>query len=186
MKITALAIGIFILIPLCLWSQPYEITEVDIFSLKKFITPEDLTVYGINLNTSIQEILTRFGIKKEDIEATEGTKPRQKYYFLTIKPGLKIRSTDNKTIDAIIIGKDFKDNLKGKTAELFSLNLRNEFIDYLKECLGNPDANEPIDLMGQEFDKIAYLQGFRFIRIFNRESTDISMEITTREILLEK
>lgn len=110
MKIKALFLGLFFLLPIFSWTQPYEITEVDIFSLKKPISAKDITVYGISIENSLQEVLDKFGKNISDLSSSEP----EKYYFLKIAPGVSIRSTDKKTIDAIFLGPDFKDNLKGK------------------------------------------------------------------------
>lgn len=37
------------------WAQPTEITEVDLFSIGKLPTAENVTVYGINIKNSLDE-----------------------------------------------------------------------------------------------------------------------------------
>lgn len=171
---------VFLFLSLLIWAQPYEITEVDIFSLEKFLTSKSLTVYGISIENSIKEVLDKFGKTEADLEY------KNKFYFLDIKSGLKIRSSDRKTIGSILLFKEFKENLKGKTAGFFDLTTAEEVKNYITECFGKPDYSEPIRLMGQEFDSFYYLNGFVFIRMFDRETLTLAIELTTTERVLSK
>jgi len=85
-----------------------------------------------------------------------------------------------------LLFKEFKENLKGKTASFFNLNTADEVKNYITEYLGQPDYSEPIRLMGQEFDTFYYLNGFIFIRMFDRETLTLTIELTTTERIMSK
>lgn len=162
MKTKALFLGLFFLFPILSWTQPYEITEVDIFSLKKPISAKDLTVYGISIENSLQEVLDKFGKNVSDLSSSEP----EKYYFLRISNGVTIRSTDKKTIDAIFLGPDFQDNLKGKTADFFSLTKSEGLERYITNWLGKPDRRYFKSSKDYDMDIFYYSEGFVFTGMF--------------------
>lgn len=162
MKIKALFLGLFFLLPILSWTQPYEITEVDIFSLKKPISAKDITVYGISIENSLQEVLDKFGKNVSDLTSSEP----EKYYFLRISNGVTIRSTDKKTIDAIFLGPDFKDNLKGKTADFFNLTKPEGLERYITSWLGKPDRRYFQSSKKYDMDIFYYFDGFVFCGMF--------------------
>lgn len=82
--------------------------------------------------------------------------------------------------------KEFKENLKGKTASFFDLTTAEEVKNYITEYLGQPDYSEPIRLMGGEFDKFYYLNGFIFNRMFDRETLTLAIELTTTERIMSE
>ncbi len=162
MKIKALFLGLFFLLPILSWTQPYEITEVDIFSLKKPISAKDITVYGISIENSLQEVLDKFGKNVSDLSSSEP----EKYYFLKIAQGVSIRSTDKKTIDAIFLGPDFQDNLKGKTADFFNLTKSEGLERYITNWLGKPDRRYFQSSKNYDMDIFYYFDGFVFSGMF--------------------
>ena len=162
MSTKALFLGLFFLFPILSWTQPYEITEVDIFSLKKPVTARDITVYGISIDNSLQEVLDKFGKNVSDLSSSEP----EKYYFLKISNGVSIRSTDKKTIDAIFLGPDFKDNLKGKTADFFNLTKSEGLERYVTNWLGKPDRRYFQSSKKYDMDIFYYFDGFVFCGMF--------------------
>lgn len=116
-----------------IWAQPYEITEVDIFSLKKPISAKDITVRGINIENSIYEVLNKFGKNKSQLASGIDS------YFFFVEPGISIHTVDKKTIAFIRLCDKFKEKLKGKTAGLFNLETSVDVARYIKMCFGEPD-----------------------------------------------
>lgn len=166
----------------------YEITEVDIFSLdNKTIYAHIISVLGITLDTTIEEILNKFGLTKADLQA----KYNNVYYFINPKPGLRIRSHDKETIDSIMITNEFKDNFKGKFRQLFDKNSRPEFEKFVEECMGKPDDYGLDSFMGGEKGgalgyMLAYGQGFIFYLLFGKEENSIAMEITCPDNIFKR
>jgi len=158
MRLKILILGLVcLLFPLLSWTQTYEITEVDIFSLGKISSAEEVTVYGISIKNSLKEALEKFNKKEGDIEKKE------EYYFLNGLPeGLVIRSVDKKNIQAIFLHPDFKINLKGKTSKYYDLKTDEEFQSYVTECFGKPDYISQ-DSFGF-VTTLYYLKGFEFTR----------------------
>ena len=82
-----------LLFPLFLWTQTYEITEIDIFSLGKLPTSKEITVNGISFRSSFKEALEKFGRNEEHL------RHRDKYYFVKgLHEGMVIRSLDRNNI----------------------------------------------------------------------------------------
>lgn len=162
MKIKALFLGLFFLFPIFSWTQPYEITEVDIFSLKKPVTARDITVYGISIENYLQEVLDKYGKNVSDLSSSE----YEKYYFLKIAPWVSIRSTDKKTIEAVLLMPEFKDNLKGKTADFFNLTTSEGLERYITNWLGKPDRRYFRSSKSLDMDMFYYFNGFVFWGLF--------------------
>ncbi len=158
MKIKALFLGLFFLSPILSWSQPYEITEVDIFSLKKPISAKDITVCGINIENSIYEILNKLGKNKSDLFKYVG------YDILHIEPGFQINTADKKTIKSIYLHSKFREKLKGKTAGLFNLETSEDVAKYIKSYFGEPDHKRynRLEDSGYEHNVYYYYSGFKF------------------------
>lgn len=178
MKIKALFLGLFFLFPIFLWTQPYEITEVDIFSLGKLPLSEEVTVYGISIKNSIKEALEKFNKNEGDIEKSG------EYYFLKGSPeGLVIRSTDKRNIQTIMLHPDFKMNLKGKTSQYYDLKTDEEFKSYVTECFGNPDYISQDDFGFAT--SLYYLKGFTFSRLGTTGIHCIIGLMSKEDIILE-
>lgn len=161
MKMKALFLGLFFLFPVYSWTQPYEITEIDIFSLKKSIDAKDITVYGISIENSIQEVLDKFSKDESDLSLEEGG------YFLRIEPGLTIRSADKKTIEDIMLFTEFKEKLIGKTADFFNSKTPEDLENYATNLLGKPDRRyfQSFDYM--DIDGFFYFSGFVLMGFFS-------------------
>lgn len=144
-----------------IWAQPYEITEVDIFSLKRPISAKDITVRGINIENSIYEVLNKFGKNKSQLVSMVD------HYFFSVEPGLSINTIDKKTIGAIKLYGEFKKKLKGKTAGLFSLETSVDVARYIKMCFGEPDYTYYDSFGGIEVNSYSYFNGFKFSWNFN-------------------
>jgi hypothetical protein len=158
MKKVILFIAILFLICLISWSQPYEITEIDIFSLEILPNSKEITVYGISFKNSFKEALEKFGKNEEDI-----SKKREYYFIDGLPKGMVIRSVDKNNINAIFLHEDFKINLKGKTSKYYDLKTDEEFQAYVTECFGSPDYIYKDSWgFGTHF---YYLKGFEFYRI---------------------
>ncbi len=168
-----------------LWSQPYEITEIDIFDLKKSYNAKDILVLGISIEETISEALQKLGKNISDLYFTG-----ENLCFLDIAPGARIRSTDMKTIEAILIFPEFQKYLKGKTAAFFNLTALDETIDFLTTQLGQPDYRKPLRWkdLNDENDYFFYLNGFIFFRsystVLSKPELSLNFEIITKEGLL--
>ena len=70
--------------------EKYEITEVDIFSLKKQINSESITVRGVSVTNTLQEMMQILGKTDADL------KKKGKFWWLNIEPGFKVRAVGRK------------------------------------------------------------------------------------------
>lgn len=179
-KIFIILILSLFLLSFQLSAQPYEITEIDIFSLGKIPKAEDITVYGVSLKNSFKEALEKFNKKEPDIKYTG------KVYSLDIMPdSFRIISIDKKNIDSIILFSEFKNKLKGKTSIFYDLMTSWEFKDYVIKYFGKPDyiyQNYIKNVV--EIDKLYYLNGFVFVRFFVKNEPSISMQLISKEKLI--
>lgn len=139
-----------------IWAQPYEITEVDIFSLKKPISAKDITVRGINIENSIYEVLNKFGKNKSELISLVDR------YIFSVEPGIFINTVDKKTIESIRLYDKFKEKLKGKTAGLFNLETSVDVARYIKMYFGEPDHTYSDSFGGMEANSYSYYNGFKF------------------------
>lgn len=143
----------------------YEITEVDIFSLEKLPSVEEVTVYGISIKSSFKESLEKFDKTEANIKHSEGDED----YFIELEPGLVLFSKDKEAIQSIVLSKRFKNKCKGKTASYFNLITHEEFKAYITGKFGKPDYtynNRTIMHSKSGFieDAFYYLNGFIFER----------------------
>jgi len=164
--------------------EKYEITEVDIFSLKKFLTSENITVRGVSIENTLQEAMQILGKTDADLEYKDES------CWLNVESGFKMSASNStkgklEKIKAIVIDKEFKKNLHGKTAQFFDLENFGEMVVFLKGCLGKPDSTYNDSAMGIEMGKIIYLNGFGFLRMFDREKLTIGMVLTTLEEIMK-
>lgn len=185
MRTKILALGFVFLFPLFLWTQPYEITEVDIFSLGKLSNSEEITVYGISIKNTLKEALEKFSKIESDLEHRGENAP----YLLIVSPGFTIRSIDKRTIDSISLRNEFKDNLKGETSKYFDLATLEEFKGYITKSFGRSDYKQSDHIAGI-WDKeiFYYLNGFIFERLFVGAGSEptILLELTSKENIILK
>ena len=165
--------------------EKYEITEVDIFSLKKHINSEFITVRGVSVTNTLQEMMQILGKTNADL------KKKGKYWWLNIEPGFNVRAVGRKKekakVQAIVLLKEFKGNLHGKVAHFFDFESTSDMVLHLTGCLGKPDKMDEISFAGVELDGIIYWNGFRFSRLSKKEQLIITMELVAiKEILKEK
>ena len=165
--------------------EKYEITEVDIFSLKKHINSEFITVRGVSVTNTLQEMMQILGKTDADL------KKKGKYWWLNVEPGFKVRAVGKKKekakVQAIVLLKEFKGNLHGEVAHFFDFERTSDMVLHLTGCLGKPDKMDELSFAGVELDGIIYWNGFRFTRLSNKEQLIITMELVTlEEILKEK
>ncbi len=165
--------------------EKYEITEVDIFSLNKHINSESITVRGVSVTNTLQEMMQILG--KTDVDL----KKINKDWWLNIEPGFKVRAVGKKKqkakVQAIVLLKEFKGNLHGKVAHFFDFESIPDMVLHLTGCLGEPDKMDEVSFAGTELDGIIYWNGFRFTRLSNKKQLIITMEmVTLEEILKEK
>jgi hypothetical protein len=144
---------------------PYELTKVDVFSLKVNLTGSDIAVNGVTIKTPLDEALAKLKKTKADI-AKKG-----KYKFLVVEPGFKLRISGNK-INALLVSDEFKAKLIGATAKLFdNLESEEKFKSYVIKYFLKPDNYEPISVAGYESNTITYVSGLNFTRFHSREGT---------------
>lgn len=165
--------------------EKYEITEVDIFSLKKHINSESITVRGVSVTNTLQEMMQILGKTDADL------KKKGKFWWLNIEPGFKVRAVGRKKekakVQAIVLLKEFKANLHGKVARFFDFESTSDIVLHLTGCLGKPDKMDELGFAGVELDGIIYWNGFKFARLSSKEQLIITMELyTIKEILKEK
>lgn len=165
--------------------EKYEITEVDIFNLKKHINSESITVRGVSVTNTLQEMMQILG--KTDVDL----KKKGKYLWLNVEPGFKVRAVGKKKqkakVQAIVLLKEFKGNLHGKVAHFFDLERTSDMVFHLTDCLGKPDKMDELSFAGAELDGIIYWNGFRFTRLSNKEQLIVTMELVTiKEILKDR
>jgi len=183
-KLLVSSLLIFLIFGFVFAEEKYEITEVDIFSLKKFLNGDAITVHGVCVGNTLQEAVRILGKTEADIEY------KGEYVWLNVEPGLKMRANTStkgilEKIKAIVIDKEFKKNLHGKTAQFFDLEKFEDMVDFLKDCLGKPDHSKNKSVAGIEVGSIIYLNGFGFYRMFDREKLTISMMLTTLEEIMK-
>ncbi len=168
-------ISIFLVVVLCMfslmWAEegPYDLTKVDIFSLKKTITGADISVYGVTVKTSLSEALKMLNKTEADI-ATKGS-----YRFLEVEPGFKCRLTGDK-INALLVSEKFKPKLKGATAQLFdNIDTEEKFKTYVTKYFMKPDNYDSSSVAGFENNTITYVLGIKFVRFSSREGSTCTM-----------
>jgi len=174
---------VFLIFGFVFAEEKYEITEVDIFGLKKFITSESITVRGISVTNTLSEMMQILGKTDADLEK------KDKYLWLNVEPGFKIRTKGkNKKkaqVEAIVLYKEFKENLPGKVAHFFDFESTSDMVLHLTGCLGKPDNVDEVHFAGVEADTIIYYNGFRFSRVYDREKLVVTMELTTLKELMK-
>ena len=186
-KVKKIVMGLLILVffGFVFAEEKYEITEVDIFSLKKHINSEFITVRGVSVTNTLQEMMQILGKTDADL------KKINKDWWLNIEPGFKVRAVGKKKqkakFQAIVLLKEFKGNLHGEVAHFFDFESIPDMVLHLTGCLGKPDKMDEVSFAGVELDGIIYWNGFRFTRLSNKEQLIITMELVTlEEILKEK
>lgn len=159
-KIFKTIIIIFFAFPLLIWSQTYEITEIDIFSLGHLPKAEEITLYGIKITDQFSGAMQKFNKTEADL-----TKRGDGPFILEISTGLFIRSFDKENINSFLIRKDCEVVQKGKTSEYFKLSKDVDFLRFVVENLGKPDYHlhkDPIgDTIGAKVN-LYYSNGFIF------------------------
>lgn len=154
-------------------AKKYELTKTDMFAIAGDFNSDNITVLGIAHNTPLSEVFAKFNLSKKDITKNSAAS------FLEIKPGFKLRLTSKNEIETLIITKEFKGSLIGKTAKLFdSGTSAKNFVAYVTKAFpGTKEAN-PID-DGPFFNQsITYYAGFGFQLIGMKNEPDVIMEIT--------
>ena len=142
---------------------PYELTKVDIFSLKVNLSGSDIALYGVTIKTPLNEALTI--LKKTQADITSSGK----YNFLEIEPGAKLRISGDK-IEALLVSEKFKAKLIGATAKLFdNIDTEDNFKAYVTKYFLKPDNYDSSSVAGFESNTITYLSGFEFVRFNSRE-----------------
>lgn len=148
---------------------PYELTEVDVFSLKKSISGSDIAVYGVTIESTLADALAKLNKTKADIKVGDT------FGFLDVKPGFRIRFKNQK-INALLIGDDFKANLVGATAELFNnIDSAENFKNYVTKFFMKPDKYNDSTIAGSNVTSIVYMFGLEFTRFSRREGTTCMM-----------
>ena len=91
-KVKKIVMGLLILVffGFVFAEEKYEITEVDIFSLKKPFNSESITVRGVNVTNTLQEMMQILGKTDADL------KKINKDWWLNIEPGFKVRAVGKK------------------------------------------------------------------------------------------
>jgi len=178
---TVLAIFLF---PGLLFSQTYEITETDIFGMEKIPRAENVTIYGISFNTSIEAVMKKF----RRTESGFRTGARFPFVF-KLAPGFDIHSTDKKTIHNLSLDVLFVRWMKGKTTEFFQYKNIDALKEFLTSTLGPPDyVFSSHDLI--EMDMFFYLKGYVFLRIRTglegREGAQLFLELWPEENIKAK
>ncbi len=185
MKKLVLGLLLLVLFGFVFAEEKYEITEVDIFSLKKHINSESITVRGVSVTNTLQEMMQILGKTDADL------KKKGKHWWLNVEPGFKVRAVGRKKkkakVQAIVLLKEFKRNLHGKVAQFFDFEKISDMVLHLTGCLGKPDKMDELNYAGIELNGIIYWNGFKFARLSNKEQLLITMELMTiKEILKEK
>jgi len=184
MKVKTSIFLLIFLLPMFVWTQSYEITEIDIFSLKNMPNSEEITLYGISTKNKLREALEKFNKTEADL-TRRGDGP----YILEISRGLLIRSFDKENIHSFLLRDDGKDNLKGKTSEYFNLAKDVDFLEFLVKHFGKPDYiyhKEPVgNVMGARAI-LYYLNGFIFDWWDLKSTIASSIVVTSRENVLKK
>ncbi|NIO48439.1 MAG: hypothetical protein GTN73_03220 [Candidatus Aminicenantes bacterium] len=154
--------------------EKYEITEVDIFSLGKSFSAKEISVYGVSVGDSMQEVLAKLKKKRKHVKYTGNL------YSLDMgKDTWRILSADNKTVQSIILFTNFSSRLKGKTAEYFDVLSEGRLKSFVEECFGEPDYIHRIEPFGM-YDMLYVEEGFEFSRTFSSNS----IVLTTKEKIL--
>ena len=176
MKIKIFAMGfVFLFLSSLAWTQPYEITEVDIFSLEKLLSGTEVSVRGVSIGDSMESVLKRFNKKQKDVEKGK------KFYILDVEDSFRILfSSDAKVIVSISLSSGFKGNLKGKTAEYFDLLSVGRMKAFVEECFGKPDYVSQKTIGDLELYNTLYSSGFSF-RLMTPE---MYFSISTKEYIL--
>jgi hypothetical protein len=145
----------------------YELTKVDIFSLKKNLSGSDITIYGVSVNTPMAEILKKFKKNKGDIKLSGN------YEFLEVEPGFKVRFLNDQT-EALLVDNRFRSKLKGATEKVFdNINTENQFKNYVTRYFLKPDKYNSKSVAGFENNEIVYINGFKFMRFHSSEDTTL-------------
>lgn len=151
---------------------PFDVTKVDIFSLKKTIGYKDVSVYGITVQTPLKDALKQLKKTEKDIRATG------RYKFLDVEPGFKLRLAGG-GIDAILISEKFQPKLKGATAKLFdNIDSEAKFKSYVIKYFMKPDDYKTSSVAGFESNTITYILGIKFTRFHSREGSQLVMEFS--------
>ena len=173
MKTKISVLGLVCLFPLFALSQHYEVTEVDIFSLEKLPSTKEISVYGIRVGDSIEEVLAKLKKKRKDINYNG-----EVYSLDMDKAAWRVLSKDNKTVKSIIMFPTLSDRLKGKTAEFFKLLSPGRIKSFVEGCFGEPDYGFKSESEYFPIYIMYYIEeGFKFNRFFSSNS----IELTTKE-----
>lgn len=155
-----------------LWGKTYELTEVDIFSLKEDISSADITVLGVHLGMPVPDVLKLHNLTQKDIFK------KHDYLFLDIKPGFRLRLKNKNEIAAIIIDIEFRTSLKGETAKYFDTRMSaDKFFKHVKRYFPNPDDSETKDFLQFVNDKVVYNAGFEFSRFGEKKKPNILFQL---------
>lgn len=154
LRVIALPIGLLILcsfppVSKCNDQDTYKVDLVRSLSTAKI---ETLQVFGIGLNDSVEDILTRIGKGEEAIEKLEDMLSKDEIYKIEIRPGVRVFTGDRVKITSILITSDAKDSLEGDTIAFLRTSTSDECLSFLKEKIGEPKyiKDMPLDL-GTEF-----------------------------------
>ncbi len=154
-------------------AKKYELTETDMFAIAEDFNSDNITVLGIAHNTPLADVFAKFNLSEKNITSNSSAS------FLEIKPGFKIRLTRKKAIESLIITKEFKSSLKGKTAKLFdSGTSAKNFVDYVTKAFPGTKEADPVR-NGPFFNQsITYYAGLHFQLIGLKNEPDVILEIT--------
>lgn len=155
-----------------LFGTDYELTEVDLFSVKENFSSDNVTVLGIGINTPVSHVYKRFNLTARDVVK------KDEYRFLNIKPGLKLRLKNKIEIAAIIIDMNFKSSLKGETAAFFdTADSAEHFFNHVKRFFPGPDDSETNSFLKFVNDKLSYDAGFEFSRFGEKKKPTLIWQI---------
>jgi len=151
----------------------YDLTKTDMFVIPGNFNSENISVLGIKFDTPIEEVYQKFGLTESNI-TSQGS-----HRFLEIKPGFKLRLREGNKIESLLISKEFKSSLKGKTAKLFdSATSAKNFVTYITSVFKGTKEASPIKDGPFYNQNILYYAGFQFTLLGLKNEPDIFIEIT--------
>lgn len=154
------------------WGKTFELTEVDIFSLKEDLSSADITVLGVHIGMPVPDVLKMHNLSEKDIFK------KNDYLFLDIKPGFRLRLKNKKQIAAIIIDIEFRSSLKGETAKFFDTRMSaDKFFTHVKKYFPDPDNSDTSSFLKFVNDKVVYNAGFEFSRFGEKEKPSILFQL---------
>lgn len=162
---------IYLFLSLLIWAQPYEITEVDIFSLGKLPSGIEVSVQGVSIGDSMEMVLKKFKKKQKHVK----TRGAGGFMLDVVEEAFRVFFTDNHVVSHMVLWVDFKGNLKGKTAEYFDLLSDGRMKSFLEGYFGKPDYVYQ-STSGFEMYNMYYLNGFVFMRFLSNPQIMIGTE----------